>query len=404
MAGLMDSMAPQDWLQLAGGLLSRNPDIGQALLGTLAGQQRRMGLQQQQELMAMQIEQQRKALADQAAQRELAAKFSTPGQPNFSEQGPQIPQAPGFDYKGYANARAMTNPAEAQQILAGIVKDNPYVHVKEGESVLQQTPGGGLTPVYTGPQKMPESVQAFQFALSARGIKPGTPQYEQAMSDFVAKTSGGLGPAEAQRLAMDRARLGMEAGKFTYETGLPAPSGGPRLGGGNTPTNVTAGPQSAPPLPQKVQNEIAVKLAGQQAPASIMEKLATNNVALQKVDQALEGIAKYPSGLGVQNMLGDAINQRMDPKGVKIRALISSIAGQKFHDLSGAAVSVQEADRLKPFIPGVNDMPEAARQKLLLFKNEYSMMQNELAQGRSAADVSKRAVSGQSPADPLGIR
>ena len=45
-------------------------------------------------------------------------------------------------------------------------------------------------------------------------------------------------------------------------------------------------------------------------------------------------------------------------------AALADVAGQKFHDLSGAAVSAGEATRLKPYIPSASDSPATAKAKL----------------------------------------
>ena len=73
--------------------------------------------------------------------------------------------------------------------------------------------------------------------------------------------------------------------------------------------------------------------------------------------------------------------QRIDPKGSNARAAISGVAGQKFHDISGAAVSASEANRLKPYIPSTQDTKENILQKLYNMKAEYSNT-NSLIQGQ----------------------
>lgn len=120
-------------------------------------------------------------------------------------------------------------------------------------------------------------------------------------------------------------------------------------------------------------------------PGSLVEKLAQNNVTLSKIDRAMELARTRPESFGLSNYMGDTIRQRTDPEGVTARALVADIAGQKIHDRSGAAVTIGEMERLKPYIPNVTDDPATVAKKLELFRQEYASIQNELAQGRSLA-------------------
>ena len=133
-----------------------------------------------------------------------------------------------------------------------------------------------------------------------------------------------------------------------------------------------------------------VKPPPKEMPASVVEKMAQNNVTLSKIDRAMEVVDKYPGAFGLWNKLGDTVRQRTDPEGVEGRAMIADIAGQKIHDRSGAAVTVGEAERLKPYVPNVTDAPEVVKRKLSLFRQEYAAMQDELAQGRNIVEATRR--------------
>lgn len=126
-------------------------------------------------------------------------------------------------------------------------------------------------------------------------------------------------------------------------------------------------------------------------PASIREKMAQNNVTLTKLDNAIAALESNPDAVGLKNYLPDAAVQRFDPKGVEARAMIADIAGQKIHDRSGAAVTIGEMERLKAYIPNIKDAPDAVAKKLGLLRNEYAQVQEELAAGRSVAELVKRA-------------
>jgi hypothetical protein len=112
-------------------------------------------------------------------------------------------------------------------------------------------------------------------------------------------------------------------------------------------------------------------------PAHILETVAKNNAAVANIDNALKQVSLYPSGFGAQAYLPDAILQRTDPNGVTARATVANIGSLKIHDRSGAAVTVGETPRLRPFIPAVNDAPETVVKKLKELRREMLVMDKE---------------------------
>lgn len=108
--------------------------------------------------------------------------------------------------------------------------------------------------------------------------------------------------------------------------------------------------------------------------AALRKAVANNKSQLAVLDDALAELERRPDAVGLKRGIGeiiplaggvqDAINQRADPEGIAARAQISNIGSLEVHDRSGAAVSVSEFARLKPFIPGVGDTPGAVRTKL----------------------------------------
>lgn len=129
---------------------------------------------------------------------------------------------------------------------------------------------------------------------------------------------------------------------------------------------------------------------GGDLPASVREKMAQNNVTLTKIDNALQLVKEQPQAFGLKNMLGDTVRQRTDSEGVDARAAVADIAGQKIHDRSGAAVTIGEMKRLTAYIPNVNDAPDVVEKKLKQFRKEYAQVQEELAAGRSVAELMAR--------------
>jgi hypothetical protein len=131
-------------------------------------------------------------------------------------------------------------------------------------------------------------------------------------------------------------------------------------------------------------------------PASIKTQIASNNVTLNKIGRALQAAEGSPDAFGLKNYLPDAAVQRYDEEGVEPRALVADIAGQKIHDRSGAAVTVGEAERLRPYIPNNTDDPQTVVKKLKLLQREYVLMQAELTGGKLLAEMTpSRAAAGQ---------
>lgn len=137
----------------------------------------------------------------------------------------------------------------------------------------------------------------------------------------------------------------------------------------------------------------AVQPKPPEMPGSVKKDIAQNNVTLASIDNAIAAVSARGKSLGPMNALpwGDFIAQWTDPAGTGARALVAGVGGQKFHDLSGAAISVQEAARLAPYIPQVKDRADVAIAKLQNLRREIAQMQSELAQGYNIHDVASRA-------------
>lgn len=143
------------------------------------------------------------------------------------------------------------------------------------------------------------------------------------------------------------------------------------------PRQRTEAPRNIDPLsPQGIAAaaEREAKLAAavpatQRRPVSaIVQKVGQNRKQISTIDRALGGLDKNPNSVGLVFSGPDGLNQRIDPKGVDVRADIGDVGSLLIHDRSGAAVTVSEAPRLKPFVPLVTDTPDAARKKLRRLK------------------------------------
>jgi len=121
-------------------------------------------------------------------------------------------------------------------------------------------------------------------------------------------------------------------------------------------------------------------------PPAIQKGLIANRASGTQIDQAIAAVQANPSALGLKNMLGEDINQRIDPKGIDTRAQVANIGSLIIHDRSGAAVTVNEFPRLKPFIPTATDTPQAAVTKLKALRRQIDNVnsETELAYGEDS--------------------
>jgi len=138
-----------------------------------------------------------------------------------------------------------------------------------------------------------------------------------------------------------------------------------------------------PADPKYLEQAGAAKRQIKDIPASITKGMTENLSAMQKIDSAIESLDKTPNATGswgsvVQYLSpewgGKLNNEYIDPEGLKARAQVADIGSLKLHDRSGAAVTIGETPRLKPFIPSINDNAKTVTEKLLNLKAEYNNM------------------------------
>jgi hypothetical protein len=103
--------------------------------------------------------------------------------------------------------------------------------------------------------------------------------------------------------------------------------------------------------------------AGLKGPAKT--GVQSNEGLMANIRAAYDKLKAYPNAIGFSNY-GDFFDRvdRMDPKGVTVRAAVANLGSQLIHDRSGAAVSVLEMDRLRPFVPARTDSFAVAVNKL----------------------------------------
>jgi hypothetical protein len=124
-----------------------------------------------------------------------------------------------------------------------------------------------------------------------------------------------------------------------------------------------------------------------------------NRNQMSLIDEALREVQTNPSALGLKNMAGDLIAQRLDPKGVKTRTAVSDIGSLKIHERTGAAMSKSELARLG-FIPTVTDTPEAAMTKLRHLR-AFAEQETQALEAAGAVVPKTSAPKGYSPDNPF---
>ena len=147
-------------------------------------------------------------------------------------------------------------------------------------------------------------------------------------------------------------------------------------------------------------------------PTAVMKDYITNRSAVRLFDEADSAVSSYSGAVGSWNYLTpDFLAQRTDPKGVNVRSLITNIGSQIIHDRSGAAVTVSEYPRLKPFIPLITDTPATIHKKLSNLKRILTEMNADMVDGYSndSGDsqldrVGSRDGGGAAPAMPSGFK
>lgn len=118
-------------------------------------------------------------------------------------------------------------------------------------------------------------------------------------------------------------------------------------------------------------------------PTAASSAIMSNAQNINKVQQAIDlldgknagELSGDPNATGWKGYLPQPVLNRIDPKGVDTRAMITDIGSLVLHDRSGAAVTASETPRLLPFIPLPTDDKETARKKLVRFKQIYEQEQ-----------------------------
>jgi hypothetical protein len=113
------------------------------------------------------------------------------------------------------------------------------------------------------------------------------------------------------------------------------------------------------------QSKAQLKQIPTSAVTSIQENISTS----KEIDRALTALTLRPDSIGPgTGTFGDTFTQFNDPKGTDVRAAVGKIGGQIIHDVSGAAVTLSEEPRFRPYVPTITDRPKVAIAKLMRLK------------------------------------
>lgn len=106
----------------------------------------------------------------------------------------------------------------------------------------------------------------------------------------------------------------------------------------------------------------------QKVPLGAIKSVSDNNSSITNIRSALSAIDSGVKGLGPSNfMIGDEVKNVLglsSPEEQGLRADVANVGSLIIHDRSGAAVTISEVPRLRPFIPKTTDKPAVARVKL----------------------------------------
>jgi len=218
-------------------------------------------------------------------------------------------------------------------ILSQMMTPKQPIHVPAGGTILDPTT---LQPVYTAPKDRTGELAVYdeyvkqQTALGKKPLGINEFQIEQR------KASRPLAPPR-ERVVFDATRGGtvnLDTGAFTPVT------------------------QNGEPIGTKPKDLRPV-------PATINTAMTQNQAVLNKLDRVDQLLAANPNATGIlKGITPNVILNRTDKEGTAARAALAELAATKVHDLSGAAVSVSEFGRLKPFLPQPTDDAETIKTKL----------------------------------------
>lgn len=135
-------------------------------------------------------------------------------------------------------------------------------------------------------------------------------------------------------------------------------------------------------------------------PRHVRQAISTNRAYIANIDRTIAAVRARPQSVGILRGRVEALDQRIDPDGVPVRAQVADIGSAIRHDRSGASVTAGETPHLRPFIPSASDTPEATIQKLLQLRERAVLDTDGLAADYGLDEV--RSGGGAPPARRAG--
>jgi hypothetical protein len=294
--------------------------------------------------------------------------------------GNNVIEVPGTSSSGYVGGNVGGNPDQVWRNMIG-VESGGRQFAANGQPLT--SPKGAVGRAQVMPGTGPEAAAAAGLPWDEQRYR-NDPQYNEAIgrgyyNKMLQRYGGDPAKAAAAYNAgpgrVDRAvaRAGKTGGDWTQY--VPSETQGyvSRVIGQRSTTRGTR-------VIQQGVDTVGQRQAGKlnKPPVNATNAFVQNNAQIKLIDRAIGHLDAHPNAVGPgTGALGSWVTNKRDPDGVTARAAIGNIGAIIVHDLSGAAVTVSEEPRLRPFVPQMTDTPEVARQKLVNLKQQIEIYQNE---------------------------
>lgn len=110
------------------------------------------------------------------------------------------------------------------------------------------------------------------------------------------------------------------------------------------------------------------------------------NTMVTRIQRTREMVKDNPNAVGWKTLMHDTVLQRLYPDGVATRASLGSLSAEKIHELSGAAVSTKEFERLRTFLPSGGDSHKTVTDKLENMYKELMAIKRDRPENVLSAD------------------
>lgn len=251
----------------------------------------------------------------------------------------QNPEAAGMTTAQRDRILAAKSPQEAATLIDKFYERSSGKHrQRRVEAALRYAGGGGpraLLPGNTSSYRILSPEENAQ-----RGLDPNTRYQENATTKQITPLGGQDTPSYRILSPQENGQRGLDPNVRYQE-------------------NTKTGQITALGGQEKSQGRL------KPVPHTRVSAIIENRSTLREIDRAIALLRARPGSIGLgTGALGDWFTQRNDPKGTPVRAALGKIGGKIIHDVSGAAVTLSEAPRFKPYVPAMTDTADTALKKL----------------------------------------